>query len=40
MLLEIKWWEWDVEIIDYYMEYICSGNIEGLYGRFELTEKN
>lgn len=39
MLLEIKWWEWDVETIDENMEYICSGNIEGLHKKFKSMEK-
>ena len=39
MLLEIKWWEWDVEIIDSYMDYICSGNVEGFYEEFKTMKK-
>ncbi|GLI56640.1 hexapeptide transferase [Propionigenium maris DSM 9537] len=39
MLLEIKWWEWDVETIDENMDYICSDDIEGLYNRYRIIKR-
>lgn len=35
MLLDMKWWDWDINIIKKSAKYFCSDDIESLYQRFK-----
>jgi chloramphenicol O-acetyltransferase type B len=34
MLLEMKWWNWPIEVLQANMDLMCSSDIDGLYRRF------
>ncbi len=34
MLLEMKWWDWPIEVLQANMDLMCSSDIDGLYRRF------
>ena len=38
MLLEMKWWEWDDEILKKSMNLMCSSDIKGLYTYWKTTK--
>lgn len=35
MLLDMKWWDWDINIIKKSAKYFCSDDIDSLYERFK-----
>ncbi|MEG2869891.1 MAG: CatB-related O-acetyltransferase [Clostridium sp.] len=37
-LLEIKWWDWEIDTINEALRYICSEDIDGLYN-FHINNK-
>ncbi|ELR66519.1 Acetyltransferase [Photobacterium marinum] len=39
MLLEMKWWDWSIEILQENMDLMCSADIEALFERFRYFEK-